>query len=389
MPVLSATVEKKRKISKLSRTHRPLLKPGNSHRPSWAAEIKKIKRTFIYNHTSLLKQPLHRKDTTQRQKRIWIKIKGHGKDDNWGRDWALACFYRDARIKRNKSWRQWRSAVLWFLNFINTSVISNDCGDPLRLSRLFERRKCQHLGKLRKETKSLYDSRQEGGVLSFGGYNHNTGASAVIDTCHWGMWGGDYMQIRLRYGDNRPLEVDKRRCCAIFRLSVTWAACKNVKRRADQIKHRPLHRTIQIRLFTSSISDCDTAGTVRLSLRSSVWGNKEGSVWTAAKTFAHSGSLLAVSTSSPGVSHTRLTSCFCQKPRQLLSSLHGNRALVAEVCCLRIANHPLGQLCLFWYAVILDWHQNQTEIGRLKAWAVKVWGEKRERSSFSDFCSNP
>ena len=177
-----------------------------------------------------------------------------------------------------------------------------------------------------------------------------------MDTCHWGMWGGGtrwrYMQIRLRYGDNRPLEVDKRRCCAIFPANCNLSRMqkREAERRSNKTPlhlHLHLHHAIQIRRFTSPISDCDTAGTVRLSLRSSVWGNKEGSVWTAANTFAHSGSPLAVSTSSPGVSHTRLTSCFCQKPRQLLSSLHGNRALVAEVCCLHIANHPLGQLYLF------------------------------------------
>lgn len=186
------------------------------------------------------------------------------------------------------------------------------------------------------------------------------------------------MQIKLRYGNNRP---DKRRCCAIFPANCNLSRMQKHEAESRSIttpSPSTSTSTIQIRLFTGPITDCDTVGAVRLSLHSSDWGNKERSVWTAAKTLAHSGSLLAVSTSSPGVSHTRLTSCFCQRPRQLLSSLHGNGALVAEVCCLNVANHDLSQLYIFWYAVILDRHPNQTENKRLKGVSCEGSGEEEK-----------
>lgn len=89
--------------------------------------------------------------------------------------------------------------------------------------------------------------------------------------------------------------------------------------------------------------------TIHLSLCSSVLGNKEGSLWTAAKTFIHTQwLLLAVSTSSPGVSHTNslpvstrtLSSCFLP---YMATELLWWRC----VCVCVDSNHDLILLILF------------------------------------------
>lgn len=132
--------------------------------------------------------------------------------------------------------------------------------------------------------------------------------------CHCGMkWGGlgRNIQRKLRYGNNTPPEVNKKSSwCSPERMSeqcchkvkhVGWKTDTNAwEWTSPWTERHSLPLCSPNRLFPVWMWHC---WTIHLSLCSWVLGNKEGSDWTAANTFIHSGRC-SHSTSSPGVSHT-------------------------------------------------------------------------------------